>query len=214
MENIVLNSRIPNSRFTLIDRLGPRGGVWKCRCDCGAERPYPRNQILSGKTRSCGCLVRDTSRQLPLMQRRTHGMEGTAEYRIWVDMRRRCNNPGRPDYKNYGGRGIKVCDEWNESFEAFYRDMGPRPEGHTLDRMNNAGPYDRHNCVWATRKHQERNKRSNRIVHIDGRRMTVAEAAEIYGIPGDVAIKRMNGGMSMDDAFKKSLRQTSRSRPT
>ncbi|MFN3833370.1 MAG: hypothetical protein ACK4SQ_14185 [Allorhizobium sp.] len=129
-------------------------------------------------------------------------------------MRRRCHDPRRPDYKNYGARGITVCQEWRDSFEAFYRDMGPRPEGHTLDRMNNAGPYNKFNCIWATRKHQERNKRTNRIVQVDGKRMTVAEAAEVYGIPPKSAIHRLNRGWSAEDTFKKPMKVLKRRKPS
>lgn len=136
----------------------------------------------------------------------THGMEKTSEYRTWVDMRRRCHDPRRPDYKNYGARGITVCDEWRESFETFFRDMGPRPKGHTLDRLNNSGPYEKKNCVWATQKKQDRNKRTNRIIEIDGKRMTVAEACEVYGIKPNTASNRLNTlGWSVEDTFKRPL---------
>lgn len=115
-------------------------------------------------------------------------------------MRRRCHDPRRPDFKNYGARGITVCDEWRDSFEAFYRDMGPRPDGCTLDRLNNSGPYSKQNCVWAPRKLQERNKRTNRIVQVHGVRMTLAEAAERYGIDYYTLYTRLNRGWTAERA--------------
>lgn len=167
----------------------------------------PRFDLRSGKSKSCGCLSREMTGARSRVQNRKHGMEGSTEYRIWVDMRRRCHDERRPDFKNYGARGITVCDEWRESFEAFYRDMGPRPEGHTLDRLQNAGPYNKRNCVWAPRKKQERNKRSNRIVEYEGQRMTFAEAAERAGINYYTAYNRFRTlGWPIEKVFSKPPR--------
>lgn len=120
-------------------------------------------------------------------------------------MRRRCHQPHRPDYKNYGGRGITVCEEWRENFEAFFRDMGPRPEGHTLDRLQNSGPYSKANCIWAPRLLQERNKRSNRMIEVDGHRMTVVEAAERFGVSSYLIYARLNRGWDGERACKAPL---------
>lgn len=182
------------------------GRAWLCRCDCGTVRRVVRSDLRSGRSTNCGCVRRKTLPAAAKAKNTTHGMDGTTEYRIWIDMRRRCHDPRRPDYKNYGARGITVCEEWRDSFEAFYRDMGPRPDGCTLDRLNNTGPYEKKNCVWATRKKQERNKRTSRIVEIDGRRMTVAEACEVYDIRPNTAYNRLNIlGWSVDDTFKRPL---------
>lgn len=182
------------------------GRRWLCRCKCGTERMVVKADLKAGRSTNCGCVRRMT---MPAAQRAavtTHGMEGTSEYRIWIDMRRRCHDPRRPDYKNYGARGISVCEEWRADFAAFYRDMGPRPKGTTLDRLNNSGPYEPKNCVWAARKLQERNKRTSRVVEIDGRRMTVAEACEVYGIKPATAQNRLNAlGWSVEDTFKRPV---------
>jgi hypothetical protein len=128
-------------------------------------------------------------------------MDATPIYLIWVDMRRRCNQSQRPDYHRYGGRGIKVCDRWNDSFEAFFADMGDRPEGLSLERRDNNGPYSPENCYWADRKTQMRNSRSNRYVEINGQRMVFAEACEKYGVNYYVAYQRWRRGLSLEKVF-------------
>jgi hypothetical protein len=159
----LVSNQIPNSRSGKTR--------WLMRCTCGTEVAVLVASLKSGKSRRCHqCAVR------------THGMTETVEYRIWIDMRRRCHQPQRPDFKNYGARGIYVCDEWRDSFETFYRDMGPRPSGRVLDRRDNAGPYSPDNCHWVTRKQQERNKRTSRFVTIKGETLTVVEASERFGI--------------------------------
>lgn len=190
-------------KWTVIDDADRR---WLCRCECGTIRRVRRSDVVSGRSTNCGCVRRKT---MPAAQKdavTTHGMTQKTEYQVWVDMRRRCHDPRRKDYVNYGARGIYVCSEWRESFEAFYRDMGPRPVGTTLDRLQNSGPYEKKNCVWATRKAQERNKRTSRIVNIDGKRMTVAEACEVYGIKPRTASNRLNTmGWSVEDTFKRPI---------
>ena len=132
----------------------------------------------------------------------THGMEGSPEYRTWVDMRRRCNLPHRPDYHRYGGRGISVCERW-DVFENFFEDMGPRPSPkHTIDRKENDGPYSKENCRWATKKEQGGNTRTNRIIEVDGISMTVTAASEKYGISWNVVFQRLNRGWDPERALK------------
>lgn len=128
-------------------------------------------------------------------------MDGTPTYQSWVDMRRRCNNPERPDYPRYGGRGIKVCDEWQESFETFLADMGERPEGLTLDRKDNAGPYCKDNCKWSTRTEQGRNQRTNKMVTVEGVTMAFSAAAEHYGVNAATAHSRIHRGWSIERTF-------------
>jgi hypothetical protein len=158
--------------------------MWLVRCDCGTKRAVIAYDLRHGKSKSCGDCIRMTKfHQAAKAAVTKHGMDNTYEYRAWTDMRRRCHQPHRPDYKNYGARGIYVCDEWRASFEAFYRDMGPRPPDCMLDRRDNDGPYSPENCQWVTRKQSERNKRSNHLVPIKGKNITVAEAVEQFGIP-------------------------------
>lgn len=129
---------------------------WICRCSCGKVRSVSGGALTSGASRSCGCYAREVIGD----QKRTHGMSrGTCEYRAWIAMKQRCSNRRLVCWKNYGGRGIKVCKRWRRSFVAFFSDMGKRPTGRSLDRRNNDGNYSPGNCRWATVATQNRNQR-------------------------------------------------------
>ena len=145
-------------RLSVVRREGSIGAgfaAWKCQCDCGNEVLVDVGRLRAGRTRSCGCLARECA----AARKRTHGMTGSRAYKTWVMMIQRCTNPRYPNYKNYGARGITVCQRWRESFEAFLADMGNRPSGLTLDRKDNDGHYEPGNCRWADALTQVRNRR-------------------------------------------------------
>jgi len=127
---------------------------FKCICDCGNIKTVIKYHLLSGNTKSCGCLQRETVTVL----KTTHNMYSTPTYKSWSYMLSRCNNPNDTAYEYYGGRGIKVCGRWHE-FVNFYKDMGSCPKGLTIERKNNDLGYSKENCYWATRTIQSRNQR-------------------------------------------------------
>jgi hypothetical protein len=124
--------------------------MYSCVCECGTTKDVKHVHLAAGKTKSCGCSWT------------THGMSYSKEYRIWDSMIRRCHNKNHHAYKSYGGRGIKVCDDWR-TFDGFFKDMGEKPKGMTLERINNDLGYSKENCAWATVAEQSRNRRSTKL---------------------------------------------------
>lgn len=145
----------------------------ECTCTCGKVRDVQLDHVLAGRSKSCG--HNNGSWNV------THGMAGTPTYKTWSHMLARCRNPNNGSWPDYGGRGIAVCPEW-ESFEAFLRDMGKKPRGKTLDRIDVNGNYEPGNCRWATAKVQARNTRTNIVLEYKGKRATIAEWAENLGM--------------------------------
>lgn len=171
-------------RVTIKSVIGTRHR--HCVCDCGTEFRADIYKLRTGHTASCGCL----RRELVAAKNTSHGMSGTTEHRIWKLMVQRCTNRAFHKYKDYGGRGIRVCERWR-SFENFYADMGPRPQDTTLDRINNNGNYEPGNCRWATDDQQRNNKRSSKKYMLAGRERTVTELAGVRGCAYETMRERL-----------------------
>ena len=155
-----------------------------CHCECGAEKIIDAHHLMRGRIRSCGCLKKETSRDRMLK----HGLsriqgKPPKEYTAWQNMKARCCDETNIGYKNYGGRGIKICDRWLHNYENFLIDMGPRPRGTSLDRINNDGNYEPGNCRWATRKEQANNCRNNTLVEWKGEKYTMSEFCRKHSLP-------------------------------
>ena len=142
------------------EKYRDRDRTWICKCVCGTTRSVLAYNLESGASTSCGCLTIENTRKALTK----HGMTGgikpiPVEYSAWSNMKSRCRDSSREDFKYYGGRGIKVCDRWMESFSNFFADMGRRPsDKHTIDRINVDGNYEPGNCRWATWTEQQNNK--------------------------------------------------------
>lgn len=180
---------------------------WLCCCECGGEKIAQAAYLNKGTTRSCGCLGVE-QRKNAAKSRCHEGSKtnNTAEYYSWQNMIDRCYKPTARGYKDYGGRGIIVCERWRSSFANFVADMGRRPDGMTLDRTNTDANYAPENCRWATRTEQANNRRTNRIITIDGKSMTVAQWARQLGISCRVIHARLYSGMNEHDSVMKPVR--------
>jgi len=178
-------------------RVNGKRPMWICRCDCGRTKTILGNSIRSGKTKSCGCFIFSFN-QLKVV----HGMSKTSEYKTWGKMKDRCYNKNNDRYHDYGGRGIKVCDRWLESFENFLLDMGKKPTSrHSLDRVNNNEDYSPENCRWATGIEQARNKRKTLWISMMGETRPLTEWASKFGISPPKVRSRIKIGWENERAF-------------
>lgn len=177
-------------RLTVLELLPERSAngskVWKCRCSCGKYHAAQACNLNFGQTNSCGCLKEQTKSNF------RHGGCGTREYAIWKGLTKRCYNPKAVHYHNYGGRGIKVCSRWRNSFENFLADMGKCPKGKSIDRFpDKDGDYKPSNCRWATHTEQARNRRNNFLIEYRGETKCLQEWAEIFGLKSMLLRRRL-----------------------
>jgi len=141
-----------------------------CVCECGKTITTRTTRLISGITKSCRCL----STELTVARNKTHGDADSVEYGIWCGIKNRCTNKNVKSYKDYGERGITICDRWLV-YENFLADMGRRPKGCSIDRINNEGNYEPDNCKWSTRSEQQNNKRTNHIIEYNGERLNIKQ---------------------------------------
>ena len=167
---------------------------WLFRCDCGNEKLIRVSNIKSGHIKSCGCS------RIGMKNGIKHGMINTGTYRSWCAMKTRCLNKNDEHYEGYGKRGITVCQEWMK-FEKFYLDMGERPQGKSIDRMDNNKGYYKKNCRWSFHKQQCNNRRDNRILTHNGKIQTIAEWARELGIKYHTLYCRLKKGWSIEKSL-------------
>lgn len=170
--------------------LGSKGMIFTFKCDCGNYKNISGAQVRSGKASSCGCL----RSEMMSAKNTKHGHVGSPAYETWQGMKNRCCNEKQPAYKNYGGRGITICDKW-QKFEGFLEDMGERPDGCTLERLDNDKGYEKSNCVWATIEQQSRNTRQNKFITHNGKTLCMKDWAKETGIPYPTIQDRRRKGL-------------------
>jgi len=173
---------------------------WKVRCECGAERVVFERPLLAGESRSCGCLRAELPPPALKHGASARGREAP-EYHSWRSMIGRCCLKTDRYFANYGGRGITVCQRWRESFEAFRADMGPRPLGRTLDRIDVNGNYEPGNCRWATAREQGEHRTDNRLITFNGETRTLTDWASAKGLSVGALWRRLESGWPVDKAL-------------
>lgn len=177
--------------------------IWQCKCECGNIKLIPSGHLLSGRTKSCGCLHTD----LLVIRNSRHSLSSTRLYRIWRRMKARCGNSHVIEYKDYGGREINICDEWQNDFMSFYNwaiENGYRDD-LTIDRINNDENYEPSNCRWITRYEQGRNQRSNHLITYNNETLCLTDMAIKYNIKPRTLLDRLQRGWSVERALTEPI---------
>lgn len=189
-------------RLTVIEKVGKdkhRSILWKCKCDCGGESIVRTHNLRCGNSTSCGCVRNDKIKKLNYKT----GQYKSRIYHTWINMKTRCHTPTAWEYKNYGARGIAVCDEWRNNFQAFYdwaNENGYRDD-LTIERINNDGNYCPENCRWVDRITQNRNQRNTRLVTFNGVTKHLFDWADEFGIKRNTLAHRLHRGWSIDKSL-------------
>jgi len=190
----IKRSDYKNSKFGKLTAIGVssdkpnKSRYWNFSCECGIVISCKFDSVFLGKRKSCGCS--DGVKGFK------HGLIHTREYRSWAHMISRCENNRNHNWANYGGRGITVCPSWRNDFLAFFSDMGPRPMGKTLDRINVNGNYCKENCRWATHSEQSNNTRRSVLVSINGKTQTLAQWGRTLNVSKKQFYRKQKLGMS------------------
>lgn len=181
--------------------------LWLCQCDCGNTTKQPSYWLIHGKRKSCGC----KTNQIISAARTRHGDTDCPTWKSWSSMLDRCYLKSHKSYTDYGGRGISVCDDWL-TYENFRADMGERPSGKTLGRIDNNGPYCKENCEWQSYKTQARNRRNSHVISYNGASMSMADWADRMRLPYCTLQKRIENGWNISDALNRPAKQQRNSR--
>lgn len=198
----------------LVTALGPPNKHRKADvvCDCGTTKTVDAQNLKTGATKSCGCLRREVSKARPQPRKPPrHGLSDTPTHVAWQGAKGRCFNINDPKYKDYGGRGIAMCDRWANSFDEFLKDMGVRPDGpYSLERNDVNGNYEPGNCRWATMAEQARNKRSNVVLEFNGERKLATDWAKQFGMrDNDFHHRRAKKGMTVAEIYEEVTKRAS-----
>lgn len=202
-------------RLTVTLKNGNKKGrvFWECLCDpkyggCGTIVFIAAGNLRNGRTRSCGCWRKEATIDNNKVFKTTHGKTHTEEYRIWGGIKSRCYDINFHRYQAYGAQGITMSDEWKNSFEAFYRDMGPRPsKDHSIDRRDNRKGYSKENCRWATRNEQANNRNNTLYYEFDGERKSLADWCREFNVDRKKLYKKLQKGMGFEDAVDELLQK-------
>jgi len=189
------------NRWTIISKSWTdksSGRMVTAKCDCGAVKHIRLRSVKNSTSKSCGCFTVEQIKK----SMTTHGQRKTKTYGIWAKMLQRCYNPNTKSYKNYGGRGITVCDRWRHSFENFLADMGEQPPRFTIERIDNEKGYSPENCRWASYKEQANNRRTNRFLTYQGRTQTMMEWSKELGIRAGRIRWRLEEGWSVEQVLE------------
>lgn len=186
-------------------RPNSKGGAyvyWRALCDCGKPHVVRSSRLVAGDTQSCGCLRVDSTRAANTR----HGMTNTKTWKAWSSMLERCTNEKSPSFHRYGARGIGVCERWKD-FANFLEDMGHKPAGKSIDRIDNDGNYEPNNCRWADAKTQSRNRSSSVVVTLNGEKVLSVELADALGTTPATVTRRLRAGWSVERAATQPVRQ-------
>jgi hypothetical protein len=190
------------NKLTVVEFVGrnkKRVSLWRCLCECGCYRIATSSDLRSLRAKSCGCLFKNNGG----INKHGNAAKKTIEYSSWAHMKSRCLNKNHKQYNDYGGRGIKVCESWINSFENFLSDMGKAPSlSHTIERIDVNGDYELNNCKWATRKEQSNNRRSSVLITINGITKNLKHWCEYYGVSISTVCYRRKRGYPMEKLFK------------
>lgn len=173
---------------------------WNCRCDCGNEKVVRASTLKRGHALSCGCFQREMLSKRKWEHGHTANGTTSKTYKAWMLMKGRCFDRNNDSFKSYGGRGITVCERWL-TFENFLADMGIKPPGHTLERINNNRNYEPGNCRWATPREQANNRRNTVRLKFQNKTMTVSEWAQEVGLNRDLIALRLYYGWTVSRAL-------------